>query len=237
MARKQHISRLATPQTWPIKRKGIKWIIKPSPGPHKLSYSMPLVVFLRDIIQITKTAKGSKNILTKGLIKINGKVVRKEKFPVGLFDVIEIPSIKKQWRVLFNKKGKLATLEIPETEAKLLPVKVTSKKTLGKGKIQLNLSNGWNLLDNKEYKVGDILLLDTEKKTVAKHIKLQKGVLAYLIGGKHIGYIATLKEIKETGILRKEKIAILETPEKETWQSPLDQIFAIGEKASEIKLD
>lgn len=237
MARKQHISRLAAPQTWPIKRKGIKWIVKPSPGTHKFIYAMPLVIFLRDVLKISKNARESKKVLVKGLIKINKTVIRKENFPVGIFDVIEIPSMKKYWRVFLNKRGKLDTLEISESEGKLLPVKVTSKKTLGKDKIQLNLSNGWNLLDSKEYCIGDVLLLDTEKKAVAKHMKLQKGNLAYIISGKHIGHIANLKEIKETGILKKEKIAILEMPDGELWQSPLNQIFIIGEKKPEIKLE
>jgi len=63
MARKQHLSRLATPSTWPIRRKGIKWIVKPSSGSHNLQYSMPLVVFMRDILQVTKSATETKKVL------------------------------------------------------------------------------------------------------------------------------------------------------------------------------
>ena len=237
MARKQHLSRLAAPSTWPIKRKGIKWIVKPSPGPHSLQRSIPLIVFMRDILKITKTATETKKVLARGLVKISGKPTRKEKFPIGLFDVIEIPVMKKYWRVLLNKKGKLDVCEISESEAKLVPVKVMSKKTINKGKIQLNLSNGWNLLDNKNYSVNDVLLLDTEKKSVAKHITLQEGALAYVIGGKHIGRTAKIKKIKETGILKKEKLAILEASPEESWQSPVKQIFVIGTKEPEIKLE
>lgn len=237
MARKQHLSRLATPSTWPIKRKGIKWVVKPSSGPHSLQNSMPLIIFMRDILQITKTATETKKVLARGLVKISGKIVKKENFPVGIFDIIEVPAMKKYWRVLLNKKGKLDVVEIPEPEAKLLPVKVVAKKTISKGKIQLNLSNGWNILDDKKFAVNDVLLLDTEKKAVAKHIQLQVGALVYVVGGKHIGRTAKIKEIKQTGILRKEKLAILEASPEESWQSPINQIFAIGSKEPEIKIE
>jgi len=237
MARKSHISRLAAPKTWPIKRKGIKWIAKPLPGAHSLESSMPLLIYLRDLLGVAKTSKEAKKILSKGLVKINGKIIREEKFPVGIFDVIEIPSMKKSWRVIINQRGKLDLIEISSEEANLLPVKIVSKKTLKKNKIQFNFSNGWNLLnDNKDFKVGDVLLLNLKDKSVGKHLKFKEGSLVFITGGKHTGHTATLKGIKELGTLRKKKIAILQAGE-ETWQSPVEQLFVIGEKKPEVTLE
>ncbi|MBD3263078.1 30S ribosomal protein S4e [Candidatus Woesearchaeota archaeon] len=236
MARKAHVSRLAAPRTWPIKRKGIKWIRKPSQGPHDLQKAMPLLIYLRDILQITKTTKETKQVLSNELVKVNSKVIRKVDFPVGIFDTIQIPATDKYWRVTITKKGKLAVIEIPKSEANLLPVKIVSKKTLNKNKTQLNFSNGWNLLDDKKYKVNDVLILDTEKNSVAKHIKLEKGNLVYVTGGKHTGHSAKLKNIKELGKLKRERIAVLESG-KETWQTNLNHVFAIGEDKSEIKIE
>ena len=237
MARAQHLSRLAAPATWPIKRKGIKWLVKVSPGPHGMEYSMPLLIYLRDLLNITKNIAETKKVLSKGLVKVNSKVRRKIRFPVGLFDVIEIPSMKKYWRVILNKRGKLDIIEISETEAKLIPLKIVSKSTLKKGRIQLNLSNGWNLLNGKNYSIGDVLILNTEKGDIVKHLKLEKGKLVYIIGGKHIGNLAIFKDVKEVGLLKKEKIAILDSLSGEQWQSPLNQIFVIGDKKPEIKIE
>jgi len=49
-----HLSTLAAPKSWPIKRKGIKWITRPKSGPHNLKSSLPLIVVLRDMLKLTK---------------------------------------------------------------------------------------------------------------------------------------------------------------------------------------
>ena len=67
-------------------------------------------------------------------------------------------------------------------------------KTSIKGKTQINLSDGKNLLiDKGSYSVGDAVLVNFDKKYEIKdHVKLDKGVTIFLIGGKHIGQIGKI---------------------------------------------
>lgn len=162
MSKINQISRMAAPDTWPVERKGIKWVAKPYPGTHQLQYSMALNTWLLEILQLAKIRKNIKRIISAKDVLVNGKVIRDEKFPLGIFDVLSIPKLKKNYRVTINKIGKLMLVEIPEDDAKFVPAKITSKKTIRGGKVQFNCSNGWNLLDSKtDYKVGDVLLFDS----------------------------------------------------------------------------
>jgi small subunit ribosomal protein S4e len=236
MSRKNHMSRLAAPKTWPIKRKGIKWISKSAPGTHNQDYSLPLLVLCRDMLGIVSTVKETKQILNKGHILVNNKIRKKHRFPAGLFDVISIPSIKEHYRVIINNLGKLDLTKIPETESNIIPLKVVGKTSISKGKTQINLNNGWNILEEKEKpSVGDVVLYDLKANKIGKVIKQKKGNTVFIFGGKHHGQVAELKDIVETGKLRKTKIAVIQVG-KNTWETPLKYIFMIGEKKPELTL-
>lgn len=190
----KHISRLAAPKSWPIKRKGIKFVTKPSPGPHKLKESIPLNLILRNLLGYVETTREAKKILNSGKVLVD-KVVRKDhKFPVGVMDIIKIPSINEYYRVLYNKKGKFILHKINKQEAEIKPEKIIGKTILKKNKTQLNLYDGKNIIIKEDkYKVGDSIIII--KDEIKKHLKLEKDALIYLIGGKHISLIGTLKEI------------------------------------------
>jgi len=192
---KAHIKRQAMPKTWDIKRKKIRFVARPFPG-GKFNFGVPLVVILRDILHKGKTSKEVKSILLNNEVFVNG-VKRKEiKFFVGLMDVLSIPSSKEYFRVLVNKKSEIEILSITKEESEKLLCKIINK-SLVKGKCQLNLHNGRNILiDQKgEYNVGDSVLLI--KNQIKECIKLEKDSLAYLIGGKHIGRIVAINDIKD----------------------------------------
>jgi len=235
MSRKNHLSRLAAPKTWPIKRKGIKWIVKPKPGPHNQEYSLPLVSVCRDVLGITRTVKETKQILNKGHVLVNNTIRKEHKFPAGLFDVVSIPPVNEHHRIVVNKLGKLAIIKIPEKEATIIPLKVISKTSVKGNKTQINFNNGWNLQTKEKLSVGDVALVDLKTKKITKAIKQQKGNTVFIIDGKHQGKLAELKDIKETGKLRKTKIAVIQVG-KDTWETPLDYTFVVGEKKSELTL-
>jgi small subunit ribosomal protein S4e len=236
MSKHYHISRLNAPETWPVERKSTKWIAKPIPGPHTLYYSMPLSIFLMDILNLASIKRNIKKILDQKFVKVNGKVRKETNFQVGLFDVLSIAQINKYYRVAITTNGHLCLIEISASEAKLVPAKVIGKTTLKNGKIQVNCNNGWNFQSDKnEYGLGDVILFDTEKNKPAKHLKLAEGNTVYIIGGKHVGNLATLESFKQIGELKKKKIALLKH-DSEKWESPVEQLFVVGEKESEIKL-
>src|SRR3989338_3611168 len=142
----KHLKRHFAPKTWKIKRKGIKYIAKPSPGPHKIVMSFPLNVLLRDILGYANSNKEVKFILEKREITVDGIRRRDYRFPVGLLDVLSLKDINEHFRIILDKKGKMVLIKIGDEEKGLKLCKITGK-TAVKGKIQLNLYDGKNIFN------------------------------------------------------------------------------------------
>jgi len=237
MSKRRHLSRLAAPRTWPVKRKLSKWIAKPMPGAHNQSKSMPLVVILRDLLKVAPTSKEIKKLLNARAILINNRVVREVKFAVGLFDVISIPAVKVYYRIIINSQGKLAAIKIPEADATKLLLRIDNKHTIAKDKIQLNFSNGWNLLVKKdEYKTNDVIVFDSKNRKIINKLTLGKDSPVYLIGGKHVGMLAKFAGARETGTLRKHKIAKV-IADKNELESSIENLMVVGDKKPVISLN
>ncbi len=200
---KKHLKRLAMPKSWKIKRGGIKFITRPSPGPHPLRLSLSLKSLLRDILKIGKTTKEVRFILNKRNILVDGIRRTDPKFPVGFMDTIEVKEAKQFFRIILDKKGKLSVINISSKESNLKPCKIINKSKV-KGKTQLNLYDGRNILvEDDKYKIGDTILITIPKQEIKDYIKLEKGCFIYLIGGKHSGSTGTVEDISGNKIVYK----------------------------------
>ena len=228
-----HISRLAAPSTWKVMRKSIKWVAKTSPGPRKVETSIPLVVFLRDVEGMIENKRELKFLLNSKSILINGKRYNDTNFPVGLFDVISFPSIKKYYRAILNDKGKLIAKEITVKESNLLLLQIKNKQMIRGGKLQMTLSNGWNIIGQNKGKVSDSVLYDLSSNKIKEVISYKAGSKVYFTNGKRSGTIANFKDRKELGILKRDKLAILEIG-KEIVESSMNNLMVIGEKKEAI---
>lgn len=231
-----HISRLAAPKSWPIERKINKWISRPVPGPHSLEGSIPLSVLIRDVLKYAKTAKEIKLILNQGKVLIDKKIRKEEKFPVGFMDVIEIPTLSENYRMLYNKSGVFSVMPISKEETNIKILKIINKCLVKKGMIQITLHDGRNILVNKfEGKVGDSILFDLEKKKIIKVLSLDKGASIYLSGGAHIGQIGKIKQVFKSRDLQRPRI-LVEVENKE-YLTPVDCSFVVGQGKPEIALE
>ena len=238
MSKQRHISRLAAPRSWQVARKATKWISKPMPGPRTKLEGIPLVVLLRDVAGIIENKRELKYLINTKKILVNGKLYKETRLSVGLFDVISFPTIKKHYRVVLTKLGKLQMFEISNKEANTLLLQVKGKHSITGGKLQVNLSNGWNeLTDSKtKVKVGESVLFDLKKKKITENFGFNKGATVYFVRGKRAGHSATFKSLKESGILRRQKIAVLELG-KETIESALNNLITVGAKKASITIN
>ena len=192
-----HLLRLVAPKSWPMtKRKGIRFITRPRSGPHKLIESIPLNLLLKNVLNHASTTKEVKTILNKGKVLVNNEIVKDYNYPIGIMDIISIPSTKEYYVVLIGENGKFSLNKIPKEKASLKLCKIINKTLLRKNKLQLNFLDGRNqLTNNKEYKVGDTLVLNLDKNEIKDHLEFKKGASVYLINGKHKGETAILDEI------------------------------------------
>ncbi len=196
-----HLKRIRSNKAWPLKkRKGIKFIARPMPGPHSLENCITLNVILKDVVRYAKTTREAKKILNKGNLLVNNKVRKSHIFPVGILDTISFVELGEYYRVLYDKKGKFSLIKIKKDETENKLVKIVNKTILKKMRTQLNFHDGTNMLVDKNiYKNGDTLLLNNGN--ILKHIKFEKNSLVYLIGGKHNGKIGIIEDIKESSAI------------------------------------
>ena len=195
---KQHLKRLASPRTWPIHKKTLTFVTRPNPGPHKMEHQTSITVVLRDLLGVVTTKKEAKFILHNKDCLVDGKVIYDDKYPVGLMDVVSIPKLDKYYRMVITPKNKLVAVSIDKQEANTKPVKITSKKNLKGGKVQLGTSDGRTILIEKDtYKVSDTLIIEVPTQKIVKHIPLTTKTTIKLVGGSHVGVVGQVRKMND----------------------------------------
>ena len=172
-------------------------------------------MLLKEVLDYASTTKEVKKIINANSIKVDCKPRKDFRFPVGFFDTIEFTGINEYFRVILNKKGKLGLVKIKKEELSLKPCKIIGKSMV-RGKLQLNLYDGKNILvNNGAYMVGDTLLLSLPEQKISRHLKLDKKSAIFLTGGKHIGGIGNVEDIIENKIIYKDQNGnLVETSKK-----------------------
>jgi small subunit ribosomal protein S4e len=236
--------RKPAPRFWSIHRKELPWIVKPSSGPHSLQSCLPLTIVLRDMLGVAQTRKEVKMILSEGKVQVNGKIRRKDDFPVGLMDVVSMPEVGKFYRVMPSHKG-LVLNSISKKEAGFKLARVEDKSVV-KGGVQIALHDGSNIYvkvaDPKNpqvvaYDTFDVLKITYPEKQVILSLKTKEGNLAVITGGKNIGKLGKIVEIEKTEAKkRRQALVVIEDPKGARYQTILDFVFSIGEAESLIGL-
>lgn len=227
-----HQKRLSIPTSWKIGKKGNKWVSSTRPGPHSKARSLPLGILIRDVLKLVDNSREGKRVLSEGKILVDGIPRKDLRFPVGLFDVVSIPSINEAYRMLQDEKGRLTLHKLNETKVNKL-CRINNKTTLRGGKVQLNLSDGTNILGSNEYGTKDSLILSIPDKQIVKHLKFMVGNLAMVVGGQHSGELGKIKEIREVKSSRHNTVMISGEIDFETIE---DYVIVIGEEKPEIRL-
>lgn len=232
---KNHLKRIAAPKNWSVARKESKWIARPLPGKHKINNCITVSFMLRNILNYAKTSKEIKKILNDGNFIVDKKITKDQRISLGLMDVIQIPKLNENYRLLYNIDGRLNAVPIEEKESNLKLLKIIRKKTVKKGKIQITFHDGRTIsLDKFDGKIGDTALFNFENKNITKFMELNKGAAVYFNGGAHIGSIGEVKEIIIENKLSKPKV-LVEINGKE-YTTLKDYAFVVGKDKPEIKI-
>ncbi|MGD2073035.1 MAG: hypothetical protein PVG65_06065 [Candidatus Thorarchaeota archaeon] len=186
-----YVKRQKIPKTWPLSRKGTKYLAVPK---HNLKKGIPLVIILRDILKLVGTNKEAKKILNMNKVKVNHKVIRKERYPLTLFDVLSLDD--KNFKLVLEKK-KFGIVEAKGKDAEEKIIKVIGKKTVKKGALQVNLSDGRNYVIKENVKVGDSAVLNLKENKISEILPFKEGAKIIFITGKHIGEKGTIENIDE----------------------------------------
>jgi small subunit ribosomal protein S4e len=149
-------------------------------------------------------------------------------------DVISIPVMKKDYRILFDRKGKLTLVPISTAEAEWKLCRIQDKSIISKGKIQLHLHDGNNtIVEKDQYKTGDVLRIAFADKKILDVYPFKKGTVSMITGGGHVGEIANIETI-EVVASSKPNIAVMKTDKE--FYTIVDYVFPIGVSQPVISL-
>lgn len=236
-----HTKRLATPRVVQIPRKQAKFTVTPRSGPHNKEEAIPLLLIVRDYLKIANNADEAKKAIFSGKIKVNMKVRKDHKYPVGLMDIIEVPDSKISKILLLSPKGRLVLVDVKGAQSKAKLYRIKDKTLTRGGNVQLNFHDGSNLLlkvkdaaksEEVSYKAKDSVLVDLSKKKIVEHIPYENGSMAFLTGGSHQGQFASIVEVTVTKSSRP-NVVILKN-DAGTIETIEDYVFMVGKEKSMI---
>jgi small subunit ribosomal protein S4e len=149
-------------------------------------------------------------------------------------DVISIPKMKKDYRILFNQRGKLTLVPTASKDAGWKLCRIENKTVLKGNHVQLNLHDGQNKIVKKdEYNTGDVLRLSFKDKKIEDTFKFEKGAVSIIIGGSHIGETANIQDIETIASAKQNLTKMKGKTEFSTLQ---EYVFPIGKTKPIVEL-
>lgn len=230
------VKRSTVPPFWQISRKDKRFVVRTSPGPHPKTLSYPLLVVLRDVLGLTKTRKEAISVLSEGRIRVDGRTVRSESFPIGLMDIVQLSDVGKSYRMV-PSSGRLVPVEVTEKEAALKLCMIKSKNTVRGGKIVCGLHDGRVIFPEAEVDIrpGDACMIRLPSQEFQGNFRLTKGSLALLIRGEHSGEVVTVEDVKE-GTYSRGSIATIRFEDGTTSELTTTVLLPLGKQIPEVTL-
>lgn len=220
------MKRLSAPRLWDIARKDKRFVIKPSPGPYSTEGSYPLGVALRDLLQMTENLREVRFALARGDVLVDGVARKDPAFPVGLFNVVEIPKEGVAFRLIPSPDG-LVAKKVPKEETFLKLCKVRSKTRIRGNKIQYGFHDGRSVLgEGLSLSPGDSVVMKVPEQGVLSSVKLAAGSLGLVVSGERAGQLGKISEVKK-GTMTRERMVSLALPSGET-ELPARLVFPVG---------
>jgi small subunit ribosomal protein S4e len=235
---RKSMKRVATPKNWYLgKLKGV-YATRPSAGPHKLRECLPLNVLLHQRLQYALNRNEVRKIVRDraGLIKVDGKIRRDPRYPLGQNDVVTIEKTNEHFRILVDVKGRFQPHRIDAKEATFKLCKVTQKK-IGKSKVPHIVTHDGRTIrfPHPDICLGDSIKLNLTSGEIDSVIKFHNGATVMTTGGNNIGRIGSLQSIeKHQGSY---DIAHVKDSRGNSFATRVSNIFVIGDgKTNAISL-
>ncbi len=228
----KHIKRIASPVTWKQPRKKFAWSVRSKAGPHPMRGSVPLMVMIRDVLKFADTAKEARNIITKGKVEVDGRIVKDYQRPVGFMDVLSVKDAGVSKRVLMDKHGILVLSDLNQQEIGWKLVKVTGKSIAKGNKIQIATHDGRVLLTKeKSVKRGHTLKISIPEQKILDVYPMAKETSVYVTGGAHKGTITTIKEINVSKSYQENTVE-----SNDNFTTTMSNVFVLGKSKGEITI-
>ncbi len=230
----RRLKRRAAPRSWTVPRKGTKWILRPRAGPHPQADSVPLLLVLRELRKLARTAREARRIVNAGAVEVDGVVVKDLARGVGLMDTVSFRApLDEHYRVVRNVRGRLVLVKIPATEARVKIGRVKAKHSVPGGRIEATLHDGRNLLvePTTPWHVGDSLKIELPSQKVVEHLPLAPGRLVYVAGGGHVGQLAHVERLEVRNSSQPNRVHL-----REGFSTIQEYVYVVGDQTPAVTL-
>lgn len=223
--------RISAETTYNILRKKHKFVTRPMAGPHPKEDSITLAVLLRDGLELAHNLREVKYMLNNRDVLVDGKPVTDYRRTIGLFDVIDLPKMKKRYVVKFDKKGRLVTEEAEFTENKCEKLCRVRYKRMAPGKrLQYSLNDGKQIFSEENLKTGTSVKVSVPENKIIEAYPLETENYAYITGGIHVGKTAKILKILETERKRYVLVDLEEVGSDKKFQTNIKYVFSLGKE-------
>lgn len=156
-----------------------------------------MLIALRDYLKLGDKEREITRILNNNMVKVDGRIVKDRRFPVGFMDVLSIDTLENDYIIVYDRKGKLVIRQNAPDNKGLKLFKVVKKTIIGTGKIQLGFHDGKTIVtDRKDINTSDVLLMKVPELQIENVLKIAEGDKVFITGGSHVGELATIKSIE-----------------------------------------
>ncbi len=197
-----------------------------------------MAIFVRDVLRYAKTLKEARYIVARGYIKVDGRVRKDYKYPIGVMDVVEIVPTGEVFRLVPDQASYIKPVPIPSDEADLKLLRVEGKNYVSGGRVQLHFHDGRNLIlptdVGLKYKTFDSVVYSLSAKSIRQHIPFRLGVVSAVFDGGNVGFIGNVVEINWTLKRRLSTVALKNGDEVR--RTILDYVMPLGETSPALKV-
>lgn len=186
-----HRTRIESSTKLPIQRRGTKYVARAA---SHLNESVSIVLAVRDMLNLARTAKEVKKMVQDKMLKINGRIVEDYRESILLFNILEAD---KAYELSLLPTKKFTLVPVKNSSQRLC--KVVDKRLVKNGLTQLNLHDGTNVLTKSKIVVGDSVYLDMDAK-IKDTISIEKGKKVFIISGKYMGHEAKVLSVENNNV-------------------------------------
>ena len=221
IAGSKKLKRQMAPTFWGITRKDKRFAVTVKPGPHKKDKSIPIAIFLRDMLKIVSDLREAKFAIYGGKVSIDGVKIKSLHHGIGLMDIIQLDGIKEIYRL------------VPQNGTKKLVI-VASKTTIKNGKTQIGFNDGRSLIDESDVKLGDSCVIQVPEQKILEIIKMEKDSEGLIMQGINAGQIGKIIDIKE-GTFVLPKRVVIKLGERQI-EIPANLVMSLGKEKPPIQI-
>jgi len=167
------------------------------------------------------------------MIRVDGKVRRDPRFPLGMMDVVTIEKTNENFRILLDCKGRFLPHRIEQKEAAFKLCKVLQKR-IGKAKVPHIVTHDGRTIrfPHPDVQINDSIKLNLETGEIMGIVKFQNNAIVLLTGGNNIGRIGVLQSLeKHPGSF---EIAHIRDASGNAFSTRLGNVMVIGDSKSSV---